>query len=331
MIRLLKLMDIWYNYKHMRNSKVLSGFTLIELSLSIVFISILSIAVVVIVMNAISSYHRGVILNQINTTGMEIVDDMRASIQNSSALSVKSECGSVYAEGVAADSVLKNCENDAGRNFVFAMKTMSVQVGNRTMSNVPVYGAICTGNYSYIWNSGYLFSDSKDVKVEGKWTKTEKDAMKAKLTYRRVKSDGVTVEKTTASGSKLLKVHDEARAVCIAAAGVDYVTGAGRANNNFDISSDAYDVVDEAPIDVLEGSTAVALYDLSTSVPAESTSVNNMFYNISFILGTISGGINVMSTGDFCTTPGDLANGSIENFDYCAINKFNFAVQASGE
>lgn len=313
---------MWYNCKHMHNRKVLSGFTLVELSLSVVFISILSLAVVIIVMNSISSYHRGVILNQVNTTGMEIVNDIRASIQNSSATSVKSECGNVYAEGVAADSILKKCENDFGRNFIFATRTASVKIGNRTVNNVPVYGAICTGNYSYIWNSGYFYTGDTNVRVLG-------GVNQAVLVYKVVDAAGVK-QTVTAPVSKLLKLHDESRSVCVAAAGADYITGAGGANNRFDITSEAYDVVDEAPIDLLEKSTGLALYDLSTSVPAESTSVNNMFYTVSFILGTVSGGINVMSTGDFCTTPGDLDNGSIENFDYCAINKFNFAAEANG-
>ena len=35
-----------------------------------------------------------------------------------------------------------------------------------------------------------------------------------------------------------------------------------------------------------------------------------------------------MSSGNFCKTPESFE--SDENFDYCAINKFNFAAQAIG-
>ena len=65
-----------------KNSEKKEGFTLIELSLSIAFISVLSLAVALIITNSISAYHRGLVLNQINTTGMELVDDMRAAVQN---------------------------------------------------------------------------------------------------------------------------------------------------------------------------------------------------------------------------------------------------------
>ncbi len=35
-----------------------------------------------------------------------------------------------------------------------------------------------------------------------------------------------------------------------------------------------------------------------------------------------------MSTGDYCKPPGGTTGE--ENFNYCAINKFNFAVQGNG-
>ena len=110
-----------YN-KHMRNKKVRTGFTLVELSLSI---------------------------------AVEIVDDMRASIQNAPARSVKNECNGVYEEGDA----LKRCEEDGGRNFVVVTKNSTVKIGNNTIDNTPIYGALCTGGYSYIWKSGYYYSE----------------------------------------------------------------------------------------------------------------------------------------------------------------------------
>ena len=161
----------------MRNKKVRTGFTLVELSLSIVFIAILSVAVAIIITNAISSYHRGIILNQINTTGMEIVDDMRASIQNAPARSVKNECNGVYEEGDA----LKRCEEDGGRNFVVVTKNSTVKIGNNTIDNTPIYGALCTGGYSYIWKSGYYYSE--DV------NRDESELPEVKVTYKVGNSD----------------------------------------------------------------------------------------------------------------------------------------------
>ena len=67
------------------NKTVKTGFTMIELSLSLVFVGILSIMMVLIISDTVASYRRGVTLNRINTVGMDLVDDMRSAVQNSSA------------------------------------------------------------------------------------------------------------------------------------------------------------------------------------------------------------------------------------------------------
>ena len=68
------------------------GFTLVELSLSLAFIGILSITIVLIINNAIATYRRGLTLNQINTVGMDLVDDIRTAVQNSPAKDVEDVC-----------------------------------------------------------------------------------------------------------------------------------------------------------------------------------------------------------------------------------------------
>jgi hypothetical protein len=87
---------------------------------------------------------------------------------------------------------------------------------------------------------------------------------------------------------------------------------------------------DEYITDILkfEGSESnLMLYDLQSAKPADNG--RSSFYQISFILGTIHGGINVQSSGDYCATP-EGYNSEVENFDYCAINKFSFSAQAIG-
>ena len=43
----------------------------------------------------------------------------------------------------------------------------------------------------------------------------------------------------------------------------------------------------------------------------------------------MQGGINVTAAGNFCAAPNDYGND--QNFDYCSINKFNFAARATGK
>ena len=52
-----------------------------------------------------------------------------------------------------------------------------------------------------------------------------------------------------------------------------------------------------------------------------------LFFAGSFILGTRRGGVNITTSGDSCKPPTD----EYSDLEYCAINRFNFAVQAGGD
>lgn len=318
--------------KHLWTKK---GFTLIELSLSIVFIAILSITITLIITNTIASYRRGIILNQINTTGMDLADDFRAAIQNSPSRAVTSECAKLYTDKGLTSDLYNRCMKDGARNFVSVMRLASVKIGAGTanqkeMNNVPVFGAFCTGSYSYIWNSGYFFNDDYTVDEVGP----------AQLRYKKGESGNAV----TLSDFRLIKVPDDTRAVCISA--VNYTDNGNylvrnisnpsvsavinNGDSTFDISGEKYDTIFDDIIELLsvDNNNNLVLYDITASAPAYNNASNALFYSMSFILGTIQGGINVKASGNFCATPDEY---TIENFDYCAINKFNVAVQATGE
>lgn len=273
------------------------GFTLVELSLSIAFIAILSITIALIINDAISTYRRGITLNQINTVGMDLVDDIRMAVQNSPVTKLTDICQKRTFEGSGKEDCIKDGAKGA---MLVTIKASEVKLKGKEsspMRDVPISGAFCTGSYSYIWNSGYLFSD--DVA-----NKSDLNSKLAKLTYGS----------TTRDNFRLLKVSDRERDVCLS---VGY-----EGETNFTISTAP---VEEAILLEDNDNNSLALYDLSAAVPA-SNDLNAMFYSMSFILGTVQGGINVISNGNFCTAP----EGFNSNFDYCAINKFNFAAQANG-
>ena len=308
------------------------GFTLVELSLAIAFIAVLSIIMVLIITNSISAYHRGLTLNSINTVGMDVVDNMREAVQGSPGQSVVDECGIVY--GDTTNGKGKDCADDKAMSFVSVTRKAKVKIKpTGDEFTAPVYGAFCTGNYSYIWNSGYYFNSS-DYEVQG--------VGRATLKYRV----GDPAERKELNRAfKLLRVEDTHRAVCKAAAGVadgNYLKSSENlSTNTFDIACsgisnpenwpvEVCDVISEDPIDILETSeNNLALYDLAVATAADNGNVDSMFYAVSFILGTVQGGINITSDGDYCTTP-EGYGAAVENFDYCAINKFNFAAQATG-
>ena len=332
--------------------KTRSGFTLVELALSMAFIGILSVAVVLIIANTVAAYRRGLTLSQVNTTGMDIVDDMRWAVGNSSSRSASTDCYRFYKE--TSGGQLAACTNDGAYSFVTIVKTANVKIPNgpggsmKDLGETPIYGAFCTGTYSYIWNSGYF--EVEGAKIDG----MENSNKWAKLKYRTGPhdSDVVTIEHTLREGKdsdkkpfRLLKIRDDYRSVCASVSlpnpkdpSRSYVRSSDIKNaiangniltdNTFNIVN--YRVLDEEPVDLVlaDVENDLALFDLYVAKPAESTTQKNMLYAVSFILGTIGGGADITAKGNSCAPP---SNYTIENFDYCAINKFNFAMQANGE
>ncbi len=271
------------------------GFTLVELSLAIAFISVLSIIIVVVINGSVSSYRKGLTLNLINTIGMDLADDIRTTIINSPAkkINVDEMCGKF------SGSALDKCKSDGASKFVSVVKRAKVKEksSGSEQTNVPVFGAFCTGEFSYIWNSGYYSSDKNEVG-------TSKATFKGNSEF------------------KLLKVEDSKREVC----------GSVLKNaNDYEAVYNDFSVADTNvnKIELLSGKdeSGLALYDLNSGAPATSKVGNDLLYSVSFILGTIQGGINVMSNGNNCTTPGGYID---SNFDYSAINKFSFSIHVEG-
>ena len=299
------------------------GFTLVEISLSLVFVTILALAITLIISNTVGAYQRGLILNQVNTVGMSLTDDFRLALQNSSGKTLKATCAILYAD----QGQRALCEADDAFKFVSATKYSAMSVkktGGTTVeySEVPIYGAFCTGTYSYIWNTGYFESTDASFSAKGGgW---------AKLKYKNSSGEIETIGYGDRP-FKLLKVNDTTRAVCIAAtiSGM-YATSSGGIPEVFDVTGIGDGrLIEEPEYIISENPTEkLALYELLVVRPALSTEDNSLFYSGSFILGTVGGGIDIKATGKTCAAPNDY---DLENFDYCAINKFNFAVQASGE
>ena len=306
------------------------GFTLVELSLSMVLIGVLSLLIVFIISDTVASYRRGLTIGRINTIGMEIVDDVRTAVQNASSSPATDLCEEFYAN--EDDRSQDRCIADGATNFVTITKVADVKMKNgEELSSIPVFGAFCSGTYSYIWNSGHF--DSNDSEVLG-------GVKPAYLKYRD--EFGRTLrypEEETGSEKpfRLLKVKDEQRSICASVARPyssgsyddDYEIKQDDIKSEFNISN-GYGSILELPEDLIlaDGDNDLVLYSFDVAKPAESSTRGNMFYSISFILGTRDGGVNITVNNKKCSTPNDY---EMENYNYCAVNKFNFAVQASGE
>lgn len=303
-------------YNKLMVKKSRRGFTLLELSLSLAFISVLSIIIALITSDMTTTYQRGLTLKQINTVGSDLIDDIRSAIAGSSAKGITTICYSTYTGGDSNNTEAKKCADDGASRFVSLTRTANVDIRGKAPVSTPVFGVFCSGTYSYIWNSGYFFNDSTTVSTTLATFKY-KDVNGAKVTYP--------------NDIHLLKVLDPSRAVCVAEVGANY-NGTGAISSNIDLTGDGFPLVTETPTDLLittsDKNTNLAIYDFSVFRPAQDALTKNALYSGSFILASIRGGIDIRATGNYCATPDDYA---VEDFDYCAINKFNFAIRATGE
>ena len=74
----------------------------------------------------------------------------------------------------------------------------------------------------------------------------------------------------------------------------------------------------------------LALYDFKVFPPVRNESTKHIFYSATFILATLRGGVDIMASENYCTDR-SLAGTLVTDFNYCAINKFNFSMRATGE
>ena len=64
--------------------KTKSGFTLIELTLSIAFIGVLLLGIATLVMHLSSIYQKGLSIRAVNSTGQQIIEDIERAVNGAS-------------------------------------------------------------------------------------------------------------------------------------------------------------------------------------------------------------------------------------------------------
>lgn len=320
-------------------SSTKKGFTLIELSFAIAFISILLITVTLITNEIVSIYRKGYAIKSINQVGRDLIDDFQNSINQSPPTSASAFCEANYKNDSTS---LQNCQNNNGFYSIYQQYYSEVKVASggdaAPAKTVPTGGIFCSGKYTYIWNTGYLFN-TDGAYVFSSNSENPQDDLKLEVRYRLA---GASTD-TTTKNFRLLKVEDASRAICAStipakesgASGIGGYPSTNRAlvrpgategspyNKTITISGTLATPPEEL---VNESDSSLALFDLVVFQPARVVSTNRLLFSGSFILATVSGGVDIMASGDYCQAPSYFS----ADFSYCAINKFNFTIQASG-
>jgi len=312
-----------------REKATREGFTLVELSFAIAFISILLITITLITNEIVSIYRKGYSIKKVNQIGRDIIDDFQNSITQSPSTLISSFCSRVY--GAGGDS---NCESDGGFYSVYQQIYAKIQLDEDDEEGaqshyLPTGGLFCTGKYTYIWNTGYLFNkDATKYKFEG--TNTADD-LRIKLEYT---VDGLDPNKTPYKDGdfRLLKIEDAGRSICQETLKNGYPSpaqvltspGGSAVNRTINIPF----TLPSVPEELLRGNdSSLTLYDLVIFEPARVPTSNRLLYSGSFILGSSIGSVDIMTSSNFCKTPSNFT----ADFSYCSINKFNFSIQASAK
>lgn len=293
------------------------GFTLVELAIAMTFLAVLLITIAILTMNIINIYQKGLSIKAITATGRELIDDFSRAIAASPSKNPASLC-----DRITGEAAKENCFRDSALNFTFQQETSRGIVINgdneSAGESLPVRGAFCTGRYSYIWNTGYTF---KNRLYSGN------DNLYGILRYKIGDDDTIHIwpgDSEHRTAYHLLKIEDQDRTIC--AAHVNNSAYTIDEGQEYDLTATPFPSEPEELLDASEDN--LALYDFRMFPPSQHATTLHTFYSGTFILATISGGVNIIGAGDYCT---EAPAGLSTDFAYCAINKFNFAMRAIGE
>ena len=273
------------------------GFTIIEITLAMTFLAILMVSIATLIMRVTNIYQKGLAMRAINATGTEIIEDITRTVGAASYLvDIHSHDAELGGNGVMEydnnyklvekyyyDYTVYN-ENHDGKNF-----------------NVQYFGVLCTGDYSYIWN-----------------------------TARALDPDFTTKNFITVNGEKvkMVRVYDREQTQCNKDKNGSVANLAKRNYLPVTINVPADNVVELINNDEMD----LALYEFNITPATQSAITRQSFISANFILATRQGGININANGDFCRGEDNEFKDEYEGtmFNYCAVNKFSFSARTGG-
>lgn len=273
------------------------GFTIIEITLAMTFLAILMVSIATLIMRITNIYQKGLAMRAINATGTEIIEDITRTVGAASYLvDIHSQDAELGGNGVMEydnnyklvekyyyDYTVYN-ENHNGKNF-----------------NVQYFGVLCTGDYSYIWN-----------------------------TARALDPDFTAKNFITVNGEKvkMVRVYDREQTQCNKDKNGSVANLAKRNYLPVTINVPVDNVVELINNDEMD----LALYEFNVTPATQSAITRQSFISANFILATRQGGININANGDFCRGEDNEFKDEYEGtmFNYCAVNKFSFSARTGG-
>ncbi|RYF29699.1 MAG: hypothetical protein EOO17_00175 [Chloroflexi bacterium] len=256
-------------FRYMNRVDNKSGFTIIELLLAMTFVSFLLMGIALTVMQIAVTYNKGLTLKAVNESGRVVVSDMQRTISASRPLDI----GTNGTDGI---------------NFRPQYRVIA-DAGSGADG-----GRLCTGVYSYIWNTG----KGLDEKSDGT------EVVAANMVNRYEDSDELL---------RLVKVRDAGALYC----------------NDLDRQVTMADSTE-----LLAGDRKLVIQQFMIKPAVDDTTLQQALYNITLELGTgeqdnlITDAASATTTSDTsCKAPYQ----GISRNEYCAVNKFEFTARAGNK
>lgn len=318
------------------------GFTMIELSLVMAFIAFLLIAIAIITTNIVTIYQKGSTLKAVNSVGRGLVDEFTAAINQAPSVDTTSLCNSL----VDAEYV-QDCIDDGAFNFIFQAEYAPI-VGNENNIRKQYNGIFCTGYYSYYWNTEYGEESGNTISLRYA-TDGSDEGKDKKHEYKDNDADKKEV-------IRLARIEDRTYQLCAANVSrkyePEYEKNLQENDGAIDIRSKRHEGSDNIIIDNFiktpeEGFLSafdldLALYELTIFPISQDWVTLRTFMSGSFVLATYRGNVDITRNGDYCdlgryenADGEEVDNASSKDnlgaeFNYCAINKFNFSTRTAG-
>lgn len=290
----------------MKKSSTKKGFTIIETTLATMFLGIIILSVANLIIQMTNIYQKGLALRSINSVGQQLVEDMEKRINSADY---------VYDIDTNHDGYVVNDEIVNNINKYFREWNVSAD------DERQIAGAFCISDYSYVWNTAVPLNDAatdRGILVKYNHTDEETDVVSA-VTQR----------------FKMARVFDPNHTICTE----KWLAPSGGTTdpNQMTYSGNTYTLdmtaSNQEPVEMINNDeTNLAIYDLTVHPVTQSTITKQSFVSISFVLATLRGGVNIMSSGDYCQGTDDIDGEEYNSMDfaYCAVNKFNFSMRTGG-
>lgn len=298
-----------------------AGFTILEVTLVTAFIALLLIAIATIFMNISALYQKGATLKSVNEVGRNLVTELTTSLNSSPAIDSVSLCTTLLDN----DAARNNCLASGAYKYVFLSHNGRYYDEVTNSSDEPIqYGGIfCTGDYSYVWNTYY----GRQTNAGG-----GQHLLKVKFSNGSREDD-----------FKMIRFRDKTYRACSAKVNPNTYE-ADFSNNEIDVSTlsngtnSGITTGDVEEGFLLASDIPLELYELIVFPAAQNSITLQSFLSGTFILATERGDVNIMRSGDYCDVTNNNGNGDGSgnlqnlgsNFNYCGINKFNFAARTAG-